>query len=192
VSGRIASWCPRPGGCRRGLCIDRVTSLGRLLLGLVEQLRREPWGVGHLRTPAPDAFSCPWSTHRQTVGGLTRSSPAISASVSDGSAPLSVGALFTDIGLWKGIGMAIASAILVLIGILNPRNIDHACHTSPQKLEHASFARILAQRPGRTRMLWDGERGNLMASGPRAAGCLHPRRGRARGREWRLRPGGAP
>ena len=40
----------------------------------------------HLRTPARDAFSCPLVTHCLTVAGLTRSSSAISASVSHGSA----------------------------------------------------------------------------------------------------------
>ena len=37
---------------------------------------------------------------------------------------LSVSALFSNIGLWKGVGMVLAGAVLVLIGILNLAGVD--------------------------------------------------------------------
>ena len=37
---------------------------------------------------------------------------------------LSIGALFSNIGLWKGVGMVIAGGILILIGILNLAGVD--------------------------------------------------------------------
>lgn len=37
---------------------------------------------------------------------------------------LAIAALFTDIGLWKGLGMVIAGAVLVLIGIMNLAGVD--------------------------------------------------------------------
>jgi hypothetical protein len=37
---------------------------------------------------------------------------------------LTVSSLFTNIGLWKGLGMVVAGAVLVLIGILNLAGVD--------------------------------------------------------------------
>ena len=56
--------------------------------------------------------------------GLGNVAKDAGSAAAKGVAALSVGALFTDIGLWKGLGMVIAGGILILIGILNLAGVD--------------------------------------------------------------------
>ena len=58
------------------------------------------------------------------AGGAASAAKTVLSNVPKALTALSVGALFSNIGLWKGVGMVIAGGILILIGILNLAGVD--------------------------------------------------------------------